>query len=165
MPQMQLLRLGDLNLIYLIKEIMEDNGFTNGSYDVLDGYLSASDFNKSQILPTVTVEIDYLYGRDVELGSKQWPSLAVSIDVFAKTDTQRDDIAYILWTNLNETGHNLYDFNSAFPSAVGDYSGISSIGTYSIDQLTISYLEPEDSTFEGAKHRAVLDGYVNLPNI
>lgn len=163
-----ILRLVDLNLVYKIQELMEDYGFQNGEYNVVDGYPNFADSRTSLIWPTISVEISGLWGRDVELGSGQWPAFQVAIDIFANTDSQRDEIAYMLWNNLNEENFTLYDFNIDFPSSVGDYSGISaynSTADYYIAQLSVTVLSPIDSNIEGERHRALLDGIIYLPNV
>ena len=93
-------------------------------------------------------------------------ALQVSIDVFARTDSQRDDLTYILWEQLNEQNLTLYDFNSAFPAALGDYTGIPSLGEYYLGDLSVFNLSvPEDSVVEGLKHHSLIDGILYLPNI
>lgn len=165
MPSMQLMRIADLNLNYKIQEIMEDNGFTSGTYRVYDGYPNEQDLKTSNIWPTIVVEIQNMFGRNVELGSRQWPTFQVIIDVLARTDSQRDDITYLLWNSLNEISFTLYDFNSGFPSTVGDYSGITTLGDWEIGNLTSINLEPIYPGIIGEQHHAMLDGVLYLPNI
>lgn len=165
---MQLARLTDLNLIYKIREIMESSviGFSSANYRAIDGYPNELDLKTGAKWPTITVEIDSLFGRDVEIGSNKWPALQVSIDVFARTDSQRDDLTYSLWKQLNEQRFTLYDFNSAFPAVLGDYTGIPSLGEYSMSDLSVFNLTPpEDTIIEGLKHHSLIDGIIYLPNI
>jgi len=165
---MTLMRLADLNLVYKVIEVMEANGFVNGKYQVIDGYPNEIDLAAMNVWPTLSVEINSLYGRDVELGSKQWPGCQVAIDVFAKTDSQRDDIGYLLWNTLNEGSYVLYDFNTGFPSTASgvSYSGITPIGDWSLDQMTIFNLDsPSDTIVEGEKHHSLVDGILLLPNL
>ena len=167
MASMQLLRLADLNLNYKIKEIMENNGFQSGKYIVSDGYPNEQDLGTNKIWPTVSIEIDSLFGRDIELGSNQWPSFDVIIDIFAQTDSQRDDIAYLLWDSLNETYNNLYEFRSGtFPSAVGNYSGLTILGQYYLDNLTCNFVPPDlYNKSIGEQHHSILVGTMHLPNL
>jgi len=165
MPNMSLLRLAHLSIIYKIEEIIEANGWVSGNYRVVDGYPSESELRDPIIWPTVSVGVGQLFGRDVELGSKVWPTFTIAIDVFAITDSQRDDLSYILWNELNENSYNLYDFNSAFPTILGDYTGIPVLGNYGVSKLTITPFDPEDSTIEGLNHHSMIDGLLLLPNL
>ena len=163
---MTLYRLADLHLVYKLQEIMQDNGFNSNQYRIIDGYPSDSDLLTSELWPTLTVETDLLYGRNIELGSGDWPAVQFSIDVFAKTDGQRDDISYWIWESLNENDYILYNFNEGFPSSIGDYSGISSLGSWSVSSLTITnFTAPEDTILEGEKHHCMLNGIIFLPNL
>jgi len=163
MPTMQLFRLAGLCLVYKIKEILSNNDF---SYTVEPGYPPDSEMKTQQTWPLITVQTDNLFGRDIELGSNQWPACQVFIDIFANTDGQREDIAYTLWNSLNENNYTLYNFNSGFPSAVGDYSGISTLGEYATGTFTFyNIAPPEETNIVGLKHHGVLSGVLYLPNL
>ena len=165
MPNMGLYRLADLNLNYKVQEILENYGFTSGKYKVYDGYLNELDLNTNHIWPTVTIEMGDLVGRNVELGSKPWKTLFFAIDVYARTDSQRDDVMNVLWDELNDTIFTLYDFNDGFPSSVGDYSGLTTIGSYSIEEVTgRPLIPPEGESVIGEKHHSILDGILYLSN-
>lgn len=160
---MTLYRLASLNLIYKIKEIMENNGFAN--YDVIEGYPNVLDENTAFTWPTIAIELDQFFGRDVEIGSNQWGGAKFTVDIFANTDSQRDDVSYIIWHSLNENYSILYDFNSGFPTVVGDYSGISTIGDWYTDKLTIFRIPPVvNSQVIGEKHHGLIDGVLLLPS-
>ena len=166
MPNMQLPRLADMNLNYKIQEIMENNGFSSGTYKVYDGYPNESDLKTSNVWPTIVVELKTIFGRNVELGSDQWPGIQVIISVLGRTDSMRDDVAYLLWKALNEVSFTLYDFNTGTPASLGNYAGVTSIGDWEIGSLTISNLEPlSDTNIIGERHNAMLDGILYLPNI
>lgn len=164
---MQLPRLSNLCIVYKIKELMENTlGFSSANYIVRDRYPNEQSLKENSVWPLITVELIDLFGRDVELGSEAWPVYQVAIDVLANTDTQRDDITYILWKNLNNSINTLYNFNNAFPTIVGDYSGIPNYGSFDIIKLSYQNIEPEDGTVSnGEKHHSIIDGYVELPNI
>jgi len=166
MPSMSNLRLVDLCLNYKVQELMEDNGFASTQYRVVDGYPNSIDLKTGELWPTISIEMDSLFGRDVEMGSEQWPGCQFSIDIFAKTDSQRDDLSYIMWKEFNEKYYTLYNFNIAFPTVLGTYTGIPSLGEWYIDNLTSINLSPPDGTvLVGEKHHALLDGLIYLPNI
>lgn len=166
MPNMQLARVADQNVVYKIREIIESLGFSSGDYQVIDGFPNESDLQDDMIWPTITVELKFIYGKDVELGSEQWPAAQILIDVLAKTNSQRDDISYTIWRTMNEEIYSFYNFNSGFPVAVGDYTGINNVGNWTIDNMTVTILTPPDkTTIEGLKHHALIDGLLHLPNI
>lgn len=165
MPNMTILRLAHLSIIYKIKEIIENNGWVSGNYRVIDGYPNESELRDTIIWPTVSVGVGRLFGRDIELGSESWPAFMLEVDVFAITDSQRDDLSFILWKELNDNIYNLYDFNSAFPTTLGDYTGIPILGNYGLQNLSITPLPPEDSTLDGLNHHSVIDGLLLLPNL
>lgn len=162
---MSRMRLADLTAIYKVKDIMNEAGYSETQYSVIDGYPNFVDLDTEIAFPIITVELDNVFGRNVELGSKQWPAFRISIDVFARSDAQRDDLSYMIWRALNETDFTFYDFNSGFPTAIGNYTGIDTIGTIYFDKMTIAVLSPGDFTStEGEKHHALVDGFLYLPN-
>lgn len=166
MAEMGIPRLVHSNLIYKIRDLMEDYGYS--SYKVIDRYPNISDLNTDITFPTVSVEITQQFGRGVEIGSKAWPTFSFAIDVFARTDQERDDLSYYLWDSLEEYTGNLYNFNSAFPSSVGDYTGIypyNYTAEYYIDNMSVVNLVPVESEYTGEQHRATLDGFVYVPNL
>lgn len=167
MANMQLPRLANLCLVYKIKDLLENNiGLSSANYQVRDGYPNEQALNETIVWPLVSVEFTDLFGRDVELGSESWPVCQVAIDVFARTDTQRDDITYILWKELNDLSLVLYNFNSAFPTVVGDYTGIPSLGSFGVANMSYQNVIPEvNSPSLGERHHSIIDGYIELPNI
>ena len=164
---MQKPRLADLNLVYKMHDIMLANGFTATRYKVLDSYPDMIDLDTDNIWPTVVVEMGPFFGRDVEIGSSQWPAMMFFIDILAKTDGQRDDLSYLIWNTLNEGNFTFYDFNSGFPTigASVDYSGITTIGQFVAENLSITPLDPPGLTnIDGEKHHSIIDGIMLLSN-
>lgn len=164
MPSIQSYRLADLNVNYKVRDILVSAGILAGKYRIIDGYPNSQDLNTTPIWPTISIEIDNLFGRDVELGSEQWKACQIAIDIFANTDSQRDDIATILFDGLNEKYFNFYDFNTGFSSSANNYTGISSTGQWTIDNMSgsIIYPSPDEITI-GEKHHMLLDGILMLP--
>ena len=92
MPSMQKFRLADMSLIFHLHGVIEDNGWTNGNYDVIDAY--PANLDKMTNLPAITVQTNTGEGFPVEVGAKDALSITWLIDIFAKGDGQRDDIVY-----------------------------------------------------------------------
>ncbi len=157
-------RLALLNAVYKIKEILLANSIYP-QCTIVEGYPTEVDLKSTLTWPIISVEIDGFYGRDVELGSAAWPTCQLVIDIFAKTDSQRDDLGYILWDGLREDTFTFYDFNSGFPVSMVDYSGILNNGDWYVENLTINKIIPVSNTvIEGEKHHSVIDGIIYLPN-
>lgn len=168
---MSLMRLVGQCIVYKIKELMESTsvGFVSSKYRIMDGYPNDLDLKTNELWPTITVDIDSMFGRDIELGSNRWPGYTFTVDVFAKTDSQRDDLSYNIWKYLDEDQFSLYNFNSAFPTStvsVTMYNGINTLGQYAFADLTVFVVPPPAETeILGLKHHAVIDGVVYLPNL
>ena len=167
MPTMGKLRLADANLNIKIREMLQDFGFGTTAFDVIDSYPTDQDKDKIPKMPAVVVAVNSLTGEDVEIGSKQWPVVSFSLDVFAKTDGQRDDIAFYLWNNLNEGVFRFYDFSGGYPdlSTTISYTGISNDADYAIEDVTsVVVSPPEVPLWEGDKHHQLIFGTMKLPN-
>lgn len=167
MATMGKLRSADLNMNIKVRELLQNFGFATTAFDVLDSYPTDQDLNKIPKLPSVVVSVNSLTGDDVELGSNQWPSVTFALDVFAKTDGQRDDISYYLWNNLNEGVFRFYDFSNGFPDLTTtiDYTGIANNSDYRVDGVTsVVMAPPEVPLWEGEKHHQLIFGTMKLPN-
>jgi len=161
-------RIADSHLFYKLIEIMESTplGFARGDYTILDGFPNVTDLNTDQIWPTITVELDSMFGNDIELGSNAWPTFIFSVDVLANTDSQRDDISYELWEALNDGRFILHSFDTAYPDTSGavDYTRCSAVGTWGVGEVGYMNIhEDKNSTIKGLKHHSLLDGILQLP--
>jgi len=143
---MQYLRLADLSMIYYIKDLCYNNGYADGKFSIVDAF--PTDLSNLTVLPTVSVESTFLSTRGYQLGSTDKGILSFTIDVFAKSDGQADDIAYLIWNDFKNNNIPIYDFNSAFPSTYNDYSGISQIGNLSLDKPTLRTIPSPIMTVE-----------------
>lgn len=161
---LQPLRLAITNLYYYIQEIMQTNGFITSEYTITIGYPNEDELTKINTWPTIVVEAETMFGIDFELGSRQSKVIHFFIDVLAKSNGQKEDIAYFLWNSLNETYIPYYDFNTGYPTAVGDYSGITRSGSMYIDNLTANQVVPENTVVLGEKHHIIIDGFLTLAN-
>jgi hypothetical protein len=148
-----------------IQEIMQANGFTAAEYSIQVGYPNESQIAAINKWPLITVESDNVIGFDAELGSRPWKSIRFFIDVLAKSNGQREDLAYLLWDSLNDSYIPYYNFNEGFPTVIGDYTGISKLGSILIEDMTINNVNPEKySNILGENHHAIIDGFITLAN-
>jgi len=157
------LRLADASLIYHLRELMENSGWSSGEYTVMDAY--PDNLDTITKFPALTVQTITGDPRPIQLGSKSALELTWAIDIFAKADGQRDDITQLVWDDLIESQIVLYDFNDGFPSVLGDYSGISSLGTVTFESITMNVVEPDTFTNTIAeKHHSliVVSGYISV---
>lgn len=163
MPNMQKFRLADASLIYHLREMMETNGWTSGNYEVKDAYPdNIAEITKFPLLTVQTISVD---SKPIQLGNRSTMNVTWAIDIFAKTDGQRDDVAQLLWDDLNESSINIYDFNDGFPAILGDYTGIGTLGTINFESINMSVIEPEAFTNTIAeKHHilVVVSGYMSI---
>lgn len=151
----QIERLSVQSVMAYLEEILTDNGF------VVQGSLSPSsptatimlsfpmsDDQKTIIKPLIIVS--YVGGNNVplQIGTDDVSRVQFIIDLYAKDDGQRDDVGYIIRKNFVNRRLPVYDFNTGFPSVVGDYSGISTKGKMII--LSTSFFNPEPDIHEVA---------------
>lgn len=157
------LRMLEQSLYYKVQELMNTMGYTVGRYTIIAGYPNELEIAQQEILPIITVEVDDLFGRDFELGSKQVATVHFTLDVFSKSRGQRGDIAYTLQSNLNDSSLMLYDFNTGFPTAIGNYTGIATLGSCDVFSVTIANVVPDvQSVIPGDRFHAIVDGLINL---
>lgn len=104
---MQLQRKLDLSIYYWLVSKVPSSSIT-----VTDGFPEAS-----LELPTVSITALDIEGLPFELGGCDQNKQFWRIDVFAKNKTQRDDLAYILYTEL-EQQIPVYDYDLGFPPPV-----------------------------------------------
>lgn len=99
-------RLEDLSVYYYVKDLFEDTTFIN----VEDGFPQTT-----LSVPTIAVDAKKLDAVLWELGNTKRAKIrSWSLDVFAQTKSQRDDIGYTLLDAL-ETCIPVYDYNEGFP--------------------------------------------------
>lgn len=163
MAQMGKFRLADASLNYHLQELMENNGWTSGNYEVVDAY--PDNLDEIPKFPLISVQSIAADPRPVQIGYRAAKLVTWALDIFAKTDGQRDDIINIIWDDLSESQITIYDFNDGFPSTLGDYTGISTLGTVTFENITMSVIEPDEFTKTvAAKHHAliVVSGYLSV---
>jgi len=124
----------DLSIYFFIKDLLAGK-----VSNVIDSYPYTDIMNDKLTIPTVAIE--HRQTEDMrgvgELGSS-WFRRSWVINVFAETDTKRDDIAELIFNSLD------------IPVPIRDYSlgyrketGKSLLGT---DLRIIEYVQPEDRT-------------------
>jgi hypothetical protein len=106
---MYLERKEDLAILYWLKEKFIDTPFVN----VVDGFPY-----ENLTIPTISVEAKTVNVSPLELGNRQGILFRVwYIDVFAKNKTQRDEFAYKILHDLENTIL-VYDYDEGFPPDV-----------------------------------------------
>lgn len=103
-------RLQDQSVFYWLKS------FLPLSVNVVDGFPTNNNaIDPALILPTVSVESQSIKSFPFELGDNQSRhSRMWAIEVFAKTKTQRDELAYSIMNKL-DSNIPVYDYNLGFP--------------------------------------------------
>ena len=143
---------------------MFDQGFTlDVNCRVVPTYPTDLEKTNMNIWPTIAVEVDDVFGRDVELGSREWPTMPFEIAIFAKGKGQKKDLSYAIWDNLREQYINIYNFTTVYPNVPKDYTGIPIIGQALIDNVTISPVR-EETTIRGEQNQSLIDGLIFLSN-
>jgi hypothetical protein len=115
---MQLSRKVDLSVYYYVKDYLET---LTDLVTVVDGY--PVDYDGSPdgelVLPTVAVERRPIKIVPYQLGGPSpTAEYSYSLDVFAKTKAQCDDIAYMLQAELDDNNIAVYDYDEGFPPDV-----------------------------------------------
>jgi hypothetical protein len=102
--------LEDLSVVYFLKDLFTSVGI---NVNVVESFPETD-----LVLPTVSVDWSDFDGIPYELGNRKFLKERVwYIDVFAKTNTQRNDFTYKIFNALQD-GVSVYDYNSGFPPDV-----------------------------------------------
>ena len=163
MATMQKFRLADATLIFHLRELMENSGYTASQFSVNDSY--PSNLDDITQFPAITVQSNVGEAFPIQLGNISTLRITWFIDIFAKGDGQRDDITYFIWNDLQENQIILYDFNTGFPPTTGDYTGISTLGKIHFDNVSFQTIEPDEfSRTIAEKHHSLViaSGYLSI---
>ena len=68
--------------------------------------------------------------------------MSLVIDVLANSAGQKEDISSTLQDHFHERDSLLYDFTTVFPTVVGDYTGIPTIGRFYVSSVSVVTLHP-----------------------
>jgi len=99
-------RLEDLSVYYWLKDKFSAYSFIT----IVDGYPE-----NDLVIPSISVDWDSIEGRYHELGNRKTVKIRDwYIDIFAKNKSQRDEIAYKIYNDLDD-GIPVYDYNEGFP--------------------------------------------------
>lgn len=111
---MQLNRKVDLSVYYFLDDLLPD------LVTVYDGYPVGEDGRPSGdlIVPSVASVRQPIVLRPFELAGLSLAWYYYIIDVYASTKAQRDDIAYLIQTNLDSDYVPIYDYDEGFPPLV-----------------------------------------------
>jgi len=128
------LRNEDLSVYFFVKNII-------GSYvtSVVDSYPYNEIETGTLIVPSASIEHKLTAEIGGELGAA-WFERDWSVDIFASTDTQRDDLGDLLYAAL-DNAIPIRDYSSGFNADTGK----SIIG---VDLRIIEYVSPEDRTLK-----------------
>lgn len=163
MAQMTKARNADISLVYHLRELIEDSGWSANAYEVLDAYpVNLDTITK---FPSIAVQMSVGNSFPFQIGSPSALSITWLIDIFAKGDGQRDDVTYLIWENLRDNQITLYDFNSGFPASVGNYTGISTLGNINFTNVSYQVIDPDEfsKTIADKHHSLVVAiGYLSV---
>jgi hypothetical protein len=146
---MELNRKIDLSVYYHVKNLFP-------TIQVYDGYPVDKDGRPLDdlVLPSIAVERQPIILRPFELAGRRLAHWFYVINVYGRTKAQRDDIAYILQTDLDDNNVKVYNYDEGFPPAITP----SQQGTLVIDgeiRNTVVYVFPELSPLQ--YWRSVID--------
>jgi hypothetical protein len=117
-------RLQDLSIYYWLKEMFSSTSFIK----VVDGF-PMEDF----VIPCISVEAKSLRKRQLELGTRKTLLPRIwYIDIFGKTKSQRDEIGYKIFNELD------------YPIPVHNYN----LGEPPIELPKLGVLKPDDCNME-----------------
>lgn len=125
------------NIYWKVREIVEDNGYSSSEYSITISYPNNEDDIRET--PMIAVELGYSSGIPLQLGSTDRLHVIVFIYIIGDSRSQVEEIASVLWDTMNAKHYTLYDMESSAPSAVGNYSGLSSAGKF---MLTKGEIDP-----------------------
>ena len=100
---MELNRKQDLSIYYWLKEVLPT------FVTVVDGFPE-----DDLVLPTASVETLPIEGVPFELGGRDKDIRFWRIDIFADNKSQRDDMAYVVYKEL-EDNISVYNYDEGFP--------------------------------------------------
>ena len=131
----------DLSVWFFLKDIVLDSGagVTIGDFvNLVDGYPYNELEDGNLVLPTVAIEAGTTSDEGIgELGAS-WFRRSWSIDIFAQTDVQRDDMADKIFQAL-DNAIPIKDYSSGYRKD----TGLSAAGT---PLRIIEYMNPESRT-------------------
>lgn len=158
--------LAQRNILWKIKELMQDAGFTTGNYNVITSY--PTDQEKTTFsVPIIAVQILAGANYDYQISSEPNQLRVCVCDVFAIVPGQLDAILDILIKNFHkEADFEFYNMSNTEPSVIGDYTGLSSLG---IMQIESPFYRKMDVPENVADKRFLYEGFftmnVKLPYI
>lgn len=129
--QLQDTQLTKYSVIYFIKDLLYNAGFSTADYRVTNSYPYTS--TSVSVMPLVVVDSGPAVAVPYQLSSVNVNRYMFFIDVFAKSDSQRDDVSDIIFDSLKEERIPIYDFNTGFPTIIGNYTGITEIGSLEME--------------------------------
>jgi hypothetical protein len=152
-------RLAVQSIFYKIKDILNDNGLTTeGSTresTVLMKFPEKINEFSTIIKPLFVVKYEEGSNVPFEIGSDDCTQCTMMIDLYAKDDGQRDDLGYLIRKNFMNKVLTVYNFNVAFPTAIGDYTGIPTKGKMNVLQTSFINFDELLDEIELSHHQEI----------
>ena len=163
---MFLLRQSIQSLFAKTQDLLYSEGFntnSGGNASIIMSYPQKED-QLPIIRPVIIVSSMIGFDSPIELGSNDGTEVLVIIDVIAKDDAQRDDLGYMLIKNLRNRVLPIYDFSTKFPSNIGDYTGINTVGKMTILGTSFSNIEPDINDIWALEHHQEIRVRLGIPS-
>ena len=118
------------NLYWKLRELIEDkySWIYKTNYNIMMAYPSSA--GAVAIYPSFVVNTEVVDGVPYEIGSRDRYNFYTEIVIFSNGIAQRDGVTFYLYDNLYNRDYTLYDMSTTNPTAVGDYSNLSSLGQF-----------------------------------
>lgn len=150
------------NMYWYVRSVMESNGFKATDYKVLYAY---PDTVQVEQYPTIAIDRNTVRKEHFQLGGADITKVSLVIDVLANSRDQKEDISSVLQDYFHERDLALYDFSTLFPTIVGDYTGINSLGRFYVDSVSVVTLHPPQfSNVPSEKFHDMIIMDVSLPS-
>ena len=150
------------NMYWYIRALLENNGFRAADYTVLYAYPSTVQIEQ---YPTVAIDRSTVRKDFFQLSGPDITKVSLVIDVLGNSRDQKEDISSVLQDYFHERALALYDFSSLFPTTVGDYTGIPSLGQFYVDSVSVVTLHPPQfSNVPAEKFHDMIIMDVSLPS-
>jgi len=148
-------------MYWYVRTAMEQSGFKSTDYKVIYAYPNTVQIEQ---YPTIAIDKNLVRKQFFQLGGVDRTIVSLVLDVLANSRDQKDDLSLMIMDYFHETHFHLYDFTNIFPTNVGDYSGIPSLGLFSVDKVSVVTLQPPQfANVPSEKYHDMLIMEVSLP--
>lgn len=141
------------NLKWAIADILNDNGYSANEYTLQIEYPDNENeiAKDTAIVYNLNVTRKYTY----EIGSEDSFYFSGEISVISHSRSKMDQICNLLLDKFNDIHYDFYDMSTANPTTIGDYSGLTDIGTmlfHNVEYMqlpVIGYRADKNRVYEG----------------